>query len=99
MICDYNKDKITFYEALHLDLGTLQYLWYRAIKEAKVRKQKYEEEVKEAKRQLEENKKLNAMKGNSSSIDKDTIYTIEGKNKSVVTHVRSSRKYGINKKQ
>lgn len=98
MICDYNKDKISFYEALQLDVGTLQYLWYRAIQEAKIRKKKYDEEVKEAKRRIDENKRLEALKGGSSSVDKNTIYTVEGQNKSYVSHIQSSMKYG-NKKQ
>lgn len=43
MLCEYNKGKLTLTEAMSLDLGFMQYLWYKAMKEAKSRKNKQSE--------------------------------------------------------
>lgn len=32
MICDSNKGRISIDEALHYELGLLQFLWYEAMK-------------------------------------------------------------------
>jgi hypothetical protein len=40
MICDNSKGKLTYEEALHYDVGFLQYLWYIAMKEVKSKKAK-----------------------------------------------------------
>ena len=32
MICDSNKGRISINEAMHYDLGLLQFLWYDAMK-------------------------------------------------------------------
>lgn len=33
MICDNNKGKLTYDNAFNLDIGFLQYLWYKTIRE------------------------------------------------------------------
>lgn len=33
MICDNNKGKISYTDALNMDIGFLQYLWYKTIRE------------------------------------------------------------------
>ena len=43
MLCEYNKGKLSLLEAKEMDLGFMQYLWYKAMKEAKTRKNKQSE--------------------------------------------------------
>lgn len=63
MICDYYKGKVSFVESLEFDVGTLQFLWYRAIKESEERKreeaeQRMKEEREERIRELRAKNKL-----------------------------------------
>ena len=43
MLCEYNKGKLTYKEAMEMNLGFMQYLWYKSMKEAKSRKNKQSE--------------------------------------------------------
>lgn len=50
MICDSNKGRISINEAMHYDLGLLQFLWYEAMKDSKSKKdssKKLEEAIEE----------------------------------------------------
>lgn len=63
MLCDYYKGKLSFVEALDFDVGVLQFLWYRAIKESEQRKreeaeQRMKDEREERIRELRAKNKL-----------------------------------------
>ena len=40
LICDYNKGKMTMGEALHYPVGLLHYLYIKALKEIKYKRDK-----------------------------------------------------------